>query len=561
MPHDRYRSSQRSFCKCLLRNKNGNGVENEEVHVEEARVCASERGFGFNLALRMDSQSIKVPGIITGRDKMSCYVSVTCNSPLYGTVVQCPKRDIELGLKTKLHLGVRALCSLNKGPIQHQTLHRKRQRNGKLQHPTERVVVGHLIKVEDERPLSLFGTVTQGLESGEGKLKCSDLDAYDCFFYACDTTEDPDMLEPGTAVNCFAFRESFGKVVRYRAKCITLRDSCVAFWQWQDDDGMWRSYTPEWNAKIEYDYAHAKQESRVTLTRNKQYRLEFRSNRQFNCKHQSVRPIRRIFVKQAAQHEHSTTRLLHFQGTDSEPASKVLVRKVVLPHTWNTMDMTSPALVDLTPGQELDAVLYHLNKSQFDFGTYDVHTVQRVQNAALWEQYTIMRSRILAFVEKEELLNEKRLFHGTLSSCVPLIVERGFDWRLSGSNGSAYGKGSYFSKEAGYCNTYAKEDNNRFRRIIMSRVLIGNYTHGKQNQTTPPCGFHSCVNRLASPLIYVTFDQAQAYPEYVIVYRRKEAEVEDGLCSVVTMPSLNGPGPIPYQRPSQSNREGSCIIL
>ena len=38
-------------------------------------------------------------------------------------------------------------------------------------------------------------------------------------------------------------------------------------------------------------------------------------------------------------------------------------------------------------------------------------------------------------------INEQRLFHGTSSEVIPAICKEGFDWRLHGRNGTAFGQG------------------------------------------------------------------------------------------------------------------------
>ena len=38
-------------------------------------------------------------------------------------------------------------------------------------------------------------------------------------------------------------------------------------------------------------------------------------------------------------------------------------------------------------------------------------------------------------------INERRLFHGTSQEVIPKICKEGFDWRLYGRNGSAFGQG------------------------------------------------------------------------------------------------------------------------
>ena len=44
-------------------------------------------------------------------------------------------------------------------------------------------------------------------------------------------------------------------------------------------------------------------------------------------------------------------------------------------------------------------------------------------------------------------INEQRLFHGTATEVLPAICKEGFDWRLHGRNGTAYGQGKYVRRD------------------------------------------------------------------------------------------------------------------
>ena len=63
----------------------------------------------------------------------------------------------------------------------------------------------------------------------------------------------------------------------------------------------------------------------------------------------------------------------------------------------------------------------------------------------------------------------------------------------------------------------------------MARVLVGRYTKGESHYTRPPPkdknrphgeAFDSCVDDVKNPKIYVVFLIEQAYPEYLIDFRK-----------------------------------------
>jgi len=72
------------------------------------------------------------------------------------------------------------------------------------------------------------------------------------------------------------------------------------------------------------------------------------------------------------------------------------------------------------------------------------------------------------------------------------------------------------------------EEDKPTHKMILSRVLVGRFTGGNANLRKPPPLFpdedvygkcyDSCVDHISEPKIFVIFDSAQAYPEYLIEY-------------------------------------------
>ena len=79
------------------------------------------------------------------------------------------------------------------------------------------------------------------------------------------------------------------------------------------------------------------------------------------------------------------------------------------------------------------------------------------------------RKLFLKNTTNHALLEKKWLFHGTSNEALNAIIKYGFDWRISGTtNGTLYGKGSYFAPEASKAFNYARNN-----KLIVSRVLTG----------------------------------------------------------------------------------------
>ena len=98
---------------------------------------------------------------------------------------------------------------------------------------------------------------------------------------------------------------------------------------------------------------------------------------------------------------------------------------------------------------------------------------------------------------------------------------------------SVYGKGVYFARDASYSayKIYAVPDKKGIQYMMACRVVVGEYCPGKQDALTPDLRdasknmlFDSTVGLLgsdtmASPSIYVTYHDSQAYPEYLIAFK------------------------------------------
>ncbi|XP_074487897.1 protein mono-ADP-ribosyltransferase PARP12 [Sebastes fasciatus] len=152
-----------------------------------------------------------------------------------------------------------------------------------------------------------------------------------------------------------------------------------------------------------------------------------------------------------------------------------------------------------------------------------INNIQRIQNPSLWKVFQWQKEQM-----KErnggKPVNEQYLFHGTDESLIEAICEQNFDWRMCGVHGTAYGKGSYFARDASYSNIYARAKRNLNKIMFVALVLVGEYTKGSSSYVRPPPKgngttlYDSCVDSKSDPSIYVVFEKQQIYPEYIIDY-------------------------------------------
>lgn len=87
----------------------------------------------------------------------------------------------------------------------------------------------------------------------------------------------------------------------------------------------------------------------------------------------------------------------------------------------------------------------------------------------------------------------------------------------------------YFARDASYsCHpAYSNPDENGTQRIFLCRVAVGDWCKGKKGQLTPDPKpnsalelFDSTVDNVSNPSIFVVYHDAQAYPAYMVSFRR-----------------------------------------
>ncbi|XP_048123996.1 protein mono-ADP-ribosyltransferase PARP12-like isoform X1 [Alosa alosa] len=152
---------------------------------------------------------------------------------------------------------------------------------------------------------------------------------------------------------------------------------------------------------------------------------------------------------------------------------------------------------------------------------FDIVSVERIQNKKLWEDFQTKRDRMKkANQDKKYADGERLLFHGTNSQYIDAICFQNFDCSKCGANGTVYGEGCYFARDASYSNNYTSGHGKR--SMFVCRVLVGCYTRGQSQYPPSRDGglilYDSCVNDVRDPSIFVVFDKQQVYPEFLITY-------------------------------------------
>ncbi|KAH0616376.1 hypothetical protein JD844_027421 [Phrynosoma platyrhinos] len=138
---------------------------------------------------------------------------------------------------------------------------------------------------------------------------------------------------------------------------------------------------------------------------------------------------------------------------------------------------------------------------------YVIKKIRRIQNPSLWEIFQWQKEQMRK-KKGGQYINPRLLFHGTSSSNVEAICNDNFDWRICGTNGTVYGKGSYFARDARYSHNYCQSSTNN-KVMFVAEVLVGDFIVGRASYCRPPAKptnmFHyydSCVDNMTDPSIF-----------------------------------------------------------
>ncbi|XP_025052734.1 poly [ADP-ribose] polymerase 15 [Alligator sinensis] len=200
-------------------------------------------------------------------------------------------------------------------------------------------------------------------------------------------------------------------------------------------------------------------------------------------------------------------------------------QSIDLPKEWDDMQQERVKVVQLNQG------LPEYQKVQMEFQKtcgFKISKIERIQNPFLWQQYQI--KKLSVDNKNGNQNNERCLFHGTAHNSLNVINYNGFNRGFAGKNAAAIGNGTYFAVHANYSamDTYSQPDMNGFKHMYLARVLTGQYCVGVAGMITPPSKnasdptdlYDSVVDRMNSPSMFVIFNDIQAYPEYLITFRK-----------------------------------------
>lgn len=205
---------------------------------------------------------------------------------------------------------------------------------------------------------------------------------------------------------------------------------------------------------------------------------------------------------------------------------RIMKPQVEIPGHWSDMKQQRVCLVELQPGQsEYSKVADAFNQTCSQF---KIEKIERIQNPSLWQHYQTKKKTMDD--KNGHIQNEKLLFHGTDADSLPHVNQHGFNRSYAGKNAVAYGKGTYFAVSASYSanDTYSRPDANGKKHMYYVRVLTGLYERGNHSLLVPPPKnpqnpldlYDTVTDNVSNPSLFVVFYDYQAYPEYLITFKK-----------------------------------------
>ena len=162
-----------------------------------------------------------------------------------------------------------------------------------------------------------------------------------------------------------------------------------------------------------------------------------------------------------------------------------------------------------------------------------IDSIERVENKSLHDAYSTMKKNVARDLgpDFDEARMVRMLFHGTSAQATQDIVHgvaAGYEPNAAGSStGAIWGDGTYFARDASYSHRLAGQLPSGKRQMLVNEVLVGLSTIGKKGTKLYPkvpgaknssTRYHSLVDNVSDPTIFVVAHSTAAYPAFLITY-------------------------------------------
>eukprot|EP01084_Bolivina_argentea_P280201 479177_1 len=288
-------------------------------------------------------------------------------------------------------------------------------------------------------------------------------------------------------------------------------------WQWKGDFGTWKDFTEDVNLKIlgsnngSINYRIGQFSYTFIINSYNKYKAT-----QINISTNTERECRKMEKKFAVYKGLTLKKMLESSWDNKYPSwwfdkdTKLHDAKLV---EWPLDNEICVEIID-----KFDA-----SSNQFCV-PYNIETIYSVQNKYLWKHYQFQRELHSEALGKNKL-NERYLFHGTEYSATQKITVQGF-LRDHGKI-MAYGKGTYFAKNASMSIDYSPSDDDDYQWMFLCAVILGESICGRRSYNVPPTKpnssvhYESMVDDETFPKIFVISKDYQAYPLFLIKFKQE----------------------------------------
>jgi hypothetical protein len=158
------------------------------------------------------------------------------------------------------------------------------------------------------------------------------------------------------------------------------------------------------------------------------------------------------------------------------------------------------------------------DKVHFSFPNSCILWIDRISNTILEEQHETLFENIKKN-RPDIVVDKKELFHGTTELVSKIICEDGFE--TSFNKTSAYGKGTYFAKDAKYSFEYSSRGSkDDIVYMLLCSVIVGKSVCGSHNMEIDKLEADNSVDRIIDPKIFVTPYDKGGIPKYLIAFNK-----------------------------------------
>lgn len=203
--------------------------------------------------------------------------------------------------------------------------------------------------------------------------------------------------------------------------------------------------------------------------------------------------------------------------------------KIAYPDYWSRMNSNRDLEIFklCQTSKEFKDIYKEISKS---VSSFEIEKIERIQNKQLWKRYKNQVKVSLLIKNVKE--NEHHLFHGTRQTNPNEIYDNvelndiGFDMRYCSSG--MWGRGIYFAVNAKYSKDgYAYKNSNGTHSLFYARVALGECIQlpNNGNLIMPPeksgskGRYDSIKGNSNDSDIYIIYENARAYPEYLITFK------------------------------------------